>query len=199
MSDTTPQRSDLRGSDFEGVRFDEIAVGCQFLARERANNRFFYPFEWKAFQPLRLKPQLVGDTKVGTAGPIAIGLTTSRDTKVGTVAERFSRQRDLVPHERLSKMRVAVIGVGAIGRQVALQLAAIGARQMQLIDFDSVELTNVTRRGTWRMTSANTRLRPRPRRFNGLIQARRPSPRPSPRTREGEDCQDRFRPKQTIS
>jgi molybdopterin/thiamine biosynthesis adenylyltransferase len=40
-----------------------------------------------------------------------------------------------------------VIGVGAIGRQVALQLAALGVRTLQLIDFDTVELTNVTTQG----------------------------------------------------
>ena len=40
-----------------------------------------------------------------------------------------------------------VIGVGAIGRQVALQLASIGIRSLQLIDFDRVALTNVTTQG----------------------------------------------------
>jgi hypothetical protein len=40
-----------------------------------------------------------------------------------------------------------VIGVGAIGRQVALQLAAIGTQRIQLIDFDQVEATNVTTQG----------------------------------------------------
>jgi sulfur carrier protein ThiS adenylyltransferase len=40
-----------------------------------------------------------------------------------------------------------VVGVGAVGRQVALQLAAIGARQIQLIDFDHVEPSNVTTQG----------------------------------------------------
>jgi sulfur carrier protein ThiS adenylyltransferase len=37
--------------------------------------------------------------------------------------------------------------VGAIGRQVALQLAAIGTPRIQLIDFDTVELTNITTQG----------------------------------------------------
>jgi len=32
---------------------------------------------------------------------------------------------------------------------VALQLAALGVRQLQLIDFDCVELTNVTSQGYW--------------------------------------------------
>jgi sulfur carrier protein ThiS adenylyltransferase len=37
--------------------------------------------------------------------------------------------------------------VGAIGRQVALQLAALGARRLQLVDFDEVDVTNVTTQG----------------------------------------------------
>ena len=60
---------------------------------------------------------------------------------------RFERQADLVPQERLREMLVTVIGVGAIGRQVALQLTAIGVTRLQLIDFDTVELTNVTTQG----------------------------------------------------
>lgn len=61
--------------------------------------------------------------------------------------DRFARQADLVPLTRLRDMLVTVIGVGAIGRQVALQLAAIGAARLQLIDFDNVEATNVTTQG----------------------------------------------------
>jgi len=37
--------------------------------------------------------------------------------------------------------------VGAIGRQVALQLAAIGASRIQLIDFDEIDVTNITTQG----------------------------------------------------
>jgi molybdopterin-synthase adenylyltransferase len=61
--------------------------------------------------------------------------------------DRFERQRDLVPMPRLADLTITVIGVGAIGRQVALQLAAIGVRRLQLIDFDRVEPTNVTTQG----------------------------------------------------
>jgi molybdopterin-synthase adenylyltransferase len=61
--------------------------------------------------------------------------------------DRFERQRALVPAERLATVSPTVIGVGTIGRQVALQLAAIGVRRLQLIDFDHVELTNVTAQG----------------------------------------------------
>ena len=62
-------------------------------------------------------------------------------------SDRFTRQSSLVPQERLVGARASVIGVGAIGRQVALQLAAIGVRRLQLIDFDTVEATNVTTQG----------------------------------------------------
>ncbi|REK26786.1 MAG: ThiF family adenylyltransferase [Planctomycetota bacterium] len=61
--------------------------------------------------------------------------------------DRFTRQRELVPAEKLATVTTTVIGVGAIGRQVALQLAAIGAPEIQLIDFDTVDVTNVTTQG----------------------------------------------------
>ena len=61
--------------------------------------------------------------------------------------ERYSRQRDIVPAERLTKCKATVIGVGAIGRQVALQLAAMGIPWMQLIDFDRVEEGNLASQG----------------------------------------------------
>lgn len=63
------------------------------------------------------------------------------------LTDRFGRQAEIVPAGRLSELRVTVIGVGAIGRQVALQLGSIGVRDLTLIDFDSVELTNVTTQG----------------------------------------------------
>jgi len=62
---------------------------------------------------------------------------------------RFARQAELVPLDRLADSSATVIGVGAIGRQVALQLAAMGMPTLQLIDFDEVELTNVTSQGYW--------------------------------------------------
>ncbi|WP_339629434.1 ThiF family adenylyltransferase [Gimesia maris] len=64
-----------------------------------------------------------------------------------TTIDRFQRQSGLIPAERLSEITATVIGVGAIGRQVALQLAAIGTPRIQLVDFDTVELTNITTQG----------------------------------------------------
>jgi len=60
---------------------------------------------------------------------------------------RFARHAALVPQQVLTPLDVTLIGVGAIGRQVALQLAALGVRRLKLVDFDVVELTNVTTQG----------------------------------------------------
>lgn len=60
---------------------------------------------------------------------------------------RFSRQADIVPRQRILDCKATVIGVGAIGRQVAIQLTAIGVPHLQLIDFDSVELSNLASQG----------------------------------------------------
>ena len=65
----------------------------------------------------------------------------------GSSEERFSRQQDLVPMERLSACKATVVGVGAIGRQVALQLAAMGITCLHLVDFDIVEESNIASQG----------------------------------------------------
>ncbi len=73
--------------------------------------------------------------------------------------DRFARQQELVPPEKRSATSATVIGVGAIGRQVSLQLAAIGIRQLQLVDFDHVELTNVTTQGYWQDDIGQTKVK----------------------------------------
>ena len=61
--------------------------------------------------------------------------------------DRFVRQRDLVPFDRMAEVSATVIGLGAIGRQVAIQLASIGTPRIQLIDFDHVDVSNTTTQG----------------------------------------------------
>jgi sulfur carrier protein ThiS adenylyltransferase len=65
----------------------------------------------------------------------------------GIDAKRYTRQADIVPAERMANLTVTVVGVGAIGRQVALQLAAMGISKLQLIDFDRVEIENLCCQG----------------------------------------------------
>jgi sulfur carrier protein ThiS adenylyltransferase len=64
-----------------------------------------------------------------------------------TNEDRFSRQKDLVPSEKLARCKPTIVGVGAIGRQVALQLAAMGISSLQLVDFDTVEESNLASQG----------------------------------------------------
>ena len=61
--------------------------------------------------------------------------------------ERYSRQADIVPRERIMDCKATVIGVGAIGRQVAIQLTAIGVPVLQLVDFDHVDVSNLATQG----------------------------------------------------
>jgi len=58
---------------------------------------------------------------------------------------RFSRQDAIVPPEK--KTPVTIIGVGAIGYQLARFMAAMGVPSIRLVDFDTVELTNITTQG----------------------------------------------------
>jgi hypothetical protein len=61
--------------------------------------------------------------------------------------ERFSRQEGMIPTDKLLATNATVVGVGAIGRQVALQLAALGVQRLLLIDFDEVDFSNVASQG----------------------------------------------------
>lgn len=58
---------------------------------------------------------------------------------------RDSRYKDLVPG--LETQEVVVAGCGAIGRQVALQLAAMGVGHLTLVDPDTVEEGNLGAQG----------------------------------------------------
>jgi molybdopterin/thiamine biosynthesis adenylyltransferase len=60
---------------------------------------------------------------------------------------RTERYQDLLPIERIREARCTIIGVGAIGRQVGLQLAAMGVPHIQLVDFDTVEEVNLGPQG----------------------------------------------------
>lgn len=53
----------------------------------------------------------------------------------------------LIPQDRLSALQIDLIGAGAIGRQLALQLAICGARSLRIFDPDVVDVTNVRSQG----------------------------------------------------
>jgi molybdopterin-synthase adenylyltransferase len=104
-----------------------------------------------------------------------------------TDLSRFVRQEELVPQERLRKVKATVIGVGSIGRNVSLQLAAIGCPRIQLVDFDVVDATNVTTQGYLSTDIGETKV------LATAEAIRRIDP-----GIEVETICDRFRPKQDI-
>ena len=59
---------------------------------------------------------------------------------------RYKRQNMIVP-DTIHTEPVAVIGCGAIGRQVILQLASMGVTKFALYDFDQVDETNICTQG----------------------------------------------------
>lgn len=60
--------------------------------------------------------------------------------------DRFVRQSEAVT-ENFYQDPILIVGCGAVGREVAIQLAAMGAKNISLCDFDIVEPTNVTTQG----------------------------------------------------
>lgn len=62
---------------------------------------------------------------------------------MNSIPDRDLRQRDIILPTRLVICKPTVIGVGAVGRQVALQLSAMGVPCLQLVDHDLVEPVNL--------------------------------------------------------
>jgi molybdopterin-synthase adenylyltransferase len=103
------------------------------------------------------------------------------------MSDRYERQRDLVPPNRLVGLTATIIGIGAIGRQIALQLAAIGVPRLQLIDFDRVEATNLASQGYFQADEGQLK-----------VAATRRAVEAIDPTIVVEACADRFRPKQSV-
>jgi molybdopterin/thiamine biosynthesis adenylyltransferase len=73
-------------------------------------------------------------------------------------SDRDIRQRELVPPARLANCHAVVIGVGAIGRQVALQLSALGVPELTLYDHDTVAIENLAPQGFWESDLGRTKV-----------------------------------------
>lgn len=59
----------------------------------------------------------------------------------------LTRQLDLIPMKALESARVHIIGCGAIGSHLALQLAKMGLTNLVLYDMDTVSIENMSNQG----------------------------------------------------
>ncbi len=89
-------------------------------------------------------------------GPSRRVLTPESTMAAGTADGLFDRQTRLFGNAGqalLSASKVAVVGLGGIGSLVAQQLGRLGVGEVILVDFDRLELSNVSRvvgsRPTW--------------------------------------------------
>lgn len=62
---------------------------------------------------------------------------------------RNARQQELIPPSALARCHAVVVGVGSVGRQVALQLSAMGVPSLTLYDPDTVSEENLGCQGFW--------------------------------------------------
>ena len=77
-----------------------------------------------------------------------------------TTNERYSRQKDIVPPERIAACQATVIGVGAIGRQVALQLQPWASRGSNWWISTWSRRATWPAKATWKRIWASSRSRP---------------------------------------
>lgn len=65
----------------------------------------------------------------------------------GHAPDRYARQRliNWWDQERVSTAKVLVAGAGAIGNEVIKLLALMGVNHLMIVDFDTIEITNLTR------------------------------------------------------
>lgn len=63
------------------------------------------------------------------------------------LSDRNIRHRDIIPPAKLEAVWPVVVGVGAIGSQVATMLAHIGVPRLTIIDFDDVSVENLGPQG----------------------------------------------------
>lgn len=60
---------------------------------------------------------------------------------------RNTRQEALIPLDVMRQTHVVVIGVGAVGHQIVQNVAAMGPKSLELVDFDTIELVNTGPQG----------------------------------------------------
>ncbi|MBL8134253.1 MAG: ThiF family adenylyltransferase, partial [Anaerolineae bacterium] len=108
---------------------------------------FYYSRADDAVQPVRRLLVLESPLHVTPIADAEASPAVAAPDETG-YAERTSRQIAAFGAEgqqRLSQVKVGIVGVGGIGGLVAQQLALLGVRRFVLVDADTLEVTNLNR------------------------------------------------------
>ena len=87
---------------------------------------------------------------MSTLAPSMVETISSLPIEVKDLAKietRYTRQENIIPNKTLADASIAVIGCGAIGRQVAIQAGCMGFGRITLFDSDTVDLVNLAPQG----------------------------------------------------
>ena len=63
------------------------------------------------------------------------------------LTDRNIRQHDIVPPKKLETISVMIVGVGAVGRQLTLQLTTMGVSDVTIVDPQRVDVENLGAQG----------------------------------------------------
>lgn len=80
--------------------------------------------------------------------------SSNRETILIDDEDRYSRLRLIAwwEQERLARSRILVVGAGALGNEVLKNLALLGVGELYVVDFDTVDPTNLARSVLFRVT-----------------------------------------------
>ena len=124
--------ADLCGRALAG-RVTPRPVGALVLGPDAFSGRI-----WQGGQATEIdRLRIVGDQIVVLPEPVALSASD-------TVARQVLAWGNL-GQSRLTTAHAAVVGAGGTGSQVALQLAHLGVGRLTLVDFDTVERSNLSR------------------------------------------------------
>lgn len=124
--------ADLCGRALAG-RVTPRPVGALVLGPDAFSGRI-----WQGGQATEIdRLRIVGDQIVVLPEPVALSASD-------TVARQVLAWGNL-GQSRLTTAHAAVVGAGGTGSQVALQLAHLGVGRLTLVDFDTVEKSNLSR------------------------------------------------------
>ena len=83
-------------------------------------------------------------------------MASTPDLDFELIEDRYSRQRLIAcwDQEKLAKARIVVVGAGALGNEVLKNLALAGVGNILIVDFDRIEVSNLSRSVLFRDTDA---------------------------------------------